>query len=131
MGRARRRERAAGGSAAGAAPVRRAAQRKAAAAGTSVAPAELRRTLGAYLGAALLIAVVVLVATVALAPVWAPWLVLVADAAVSFALYRWAQGQMAGLPLSDEDRVMQTLATGLLAFVLVFAAVAAVVLTLS
>lgn len=108
---------------------RRQAARTAPAVTPTVAPAVLRRTLGAYLAAALLLAVLVLVATVALAPMWAPWVVLVADAAASLALYRWAYGRMADLPLSDEDRVMQTLATGLLVMVLLFAAIAAVVLT--
>ncbi|HEU4974805.1 MAG TPA: hypothetical protein VFT50_06910 [Baekduia sp.] len=128
MGRSRRRARAAGDAAAGSARPPRAADRKAARAAT-VTPTALRRSLGAYLAGALALAVVVLVATVALAPAWAPWLVLAVDAAASFGLYRWAHGRMADLPLSDEDRVMQTLATGLLVIVLVFAAVAAVVLT--
>jgi hypothetical protein len=94
-------------------------------------PAELRKTLGAYIAGAILIAILVLAGTVTLAGTLAPWLVLVAAATAAAALYRWAQGRLAGLALSDEDRVMQTLAGGLLAVVLLFAAVAAVVLTVA
>jgi hypothetical protein len=118
MGRSRRRARAAGV----AAPAPRPA---------TVAPQVLRKTLGAYLAGAIVIAILVLVGTVTLAPAWAPWLVLVLAAGASFALFRWSESRLAGLPLSDEDRVLQTLAGGLLAVVLLFAAVAAVVLTLA
>jgi hypothetical protein len=97
----------------------------------TVAPADLRRTLGAYLAGALVLAILVLLGTVTLAGALAPWLVLAVDVAASLALYRWAQQRLAALPLSDEDRIMQTLAGGLLAIVLLFAAVAAVVLTVA
>jgi hypothetical protein len=46
-------------------------------------------------------------------------------------LYRWAQGRLAPLALSDEDRILQTLAGGLLLLALGFALVAAVALTLA
>ncbi|WCB93237.1 hypothetical protein DSM104299_01944 [Baekduia alba] len=91
----------------------------------------LRRSLGAYLAGAIVIAIVVLVGTVALAPSWAPWAVLAADAVASLALFKWSESRLAGLALSDEDRMLQTLAGGLLAIVLLFAAVAAVVLTVA
>jgi hypothetical protein len=123
MGRSRRRAR----TTASAAPAPRAAERKRAA--TTVAPAELRRTLGAYLAGAIVLAVLVLLGTLTLAGTLAPWLVLVVDAAAAYALHRWAQRRLAALPLSDEDRVMQTLAGGLLAVALAFAAIAAIVLT--
>jgi hypothetical protein len=96
-----------------------------------VAPRDLRRTLGAYLAGSVVLAILVLLGTVTLAGSLAPWLVLVVDAAASLALYRWSQRRLAGLPLSDEDRILQTLAGGLLAVVLLFAAVAAVVLTVA
>jgi hypothetical protein len=96
MGRSRRRARIAG-----TAPAPRA---------TTVAPAELRQTLGAYLAGAIVLAV---------------------DAAAAYALYRWAQRRLAPLALTDEDRVMQTLAGGLLCVALGFALLAAVVLTLA
>jgi hypothetical protein len=97
----------------------------------TVAPGDLRRTLGAYLAGAVLLAILVLLGTVTLAGSLAPWLVLVVDAAGSLALYRWSQQRLAGLSLSDEDRILQTLAGGLLALVLLFAAVAAVLLTVA
>ena len=103
----------------------------AAPAATTVAPGELRKTLGAYLAGAIALAILVLVGTVTLGGALAPWLVLVVDAGLSYALYRWAQGRLAALPLSDEDRVMQTLAGGMLLIALAFAGVAAVALTLS
>jgi hypothetical protein len=123
MGRSRRRARTT------AAPAPRAADRKRAAA--TVAPAELRRTLGTYLAGAIVLAVLVLLGTLTLAGSLAPWLVLAVDAAAAYALYRWAQGRLAPLPLSDEDRVMQTLAGGLLGIALAFALIAAVALTVA
>jgi hypothetical protein len=127
MGRSRRRARTTAATATAAAP--RAAERKRAAA--TVAPGELRRTLGAYLAGAIVLAILVLLGTLTLAGSLAPWLVLAVDAAAAYALYRWAQGRLAQLPLSDEDRVMQTLAGGLLGVALAFALIAAVVLTLA
>ena len=56
---------------------------------------------------------------------------LAVDAAAAYALYRWAQGRLAPLALTDEDRVLQTLAGGLLLLALGFALVAAVALTLA
>jgi 4-hydroxybenzoate polyprenyltransferase len=97
----------------------------------AVTPTELRKTLGAYLAGAILIAILVLVGTVTLAGALAPWLVLALAAAAGYALYRWAQARLAGLPLSDEDRILQTLAGGLLVVVLAFAGVAAAILTVA
>ncbi|HET6505811.1 MAG TPA: hypothetical protein VFG42_03380 [Baekduia sp.] len=91
----------------------------------------LRKTLGAYLAGAVVLAVLVLLGILILQGTLGPWVVLVADAIAGFALYRWAQTRLADLPLSDEDRIMQTLAGGLLAMVFLFAAVAAVVITVS
>jgi hypothetical protein len=97
----------------------------------TVAPTDLRRTLGAYLAGAIVLAILVLIGTITIAGTLGPWLVLAVDAAAAFTLYRWAQSRLAGLPLSDEDRIMQTLAGGLLVVALTFAAVAAVVLTIA
>jgi hypothetical protein len=97
----------------------------------TVAPRELRKTLGAYLAGAIVLAILVLLGTVTLAGTLAPWLVLVVDAAASFALYRWSQTRLAAMPLSDEDRILQTLAGGMLVIAFTFAAVAAVVLTIA
>jgi type IV secretory pathway VirB2 component (pilin) len=121
MGRSRRRARATGV----------AAPAPAASRPPIVAPQELRKSLGAYLAGAIAIAILVLIGTVTLAGSLAPWLVLILDAAASFALFKWSESRLAGLALSDEDRMLQTLAGGLLAVVLLFAAVAAVVLTVA
>jgi hypothetical protein len=120
MGRSRRRARAAGITPA-----------TALAAPQAVEPRVLRRTLGAYLAGAIVIAILVLLGTVTLAGTLAPWLVLVVAAAASYALYRWSQGKLSVLALSDEDRMMQTLAGGMLLIALGFALIAAVVLTIS
>ena len=94
-------------------------------------PADLRRALAAYLVGAVLIAVVALVGTLTLAGALAPWLVLVVVAAAAYALYRWASARLATFTMSDEDRLLQTLAGGLLVIVLAFAAIAAAVLTVA
>jgi hypothetical protein len=121
MGRSRRRARTAGATAT---PSRSAAP-------ATVSPRELRRTLGAYLAGAVILAILVILGTVTLAGALGPWIVLVADAGLSFALYRWAQARLADLPLSDEDRIMQTLAGGMLLIALAFALFAAVLLTIA
>jgi hypothetical protein len=123
MGRSRRRARAAG-----VAPGPRGAGTAAPAGPT---PRELRKSLGAYLAGAVLIAILVLLGTVTLAGTLAPWIVLVVAAAASLGLHRWAQARLAGLALRDEDRMLQTLAGGLLVVALLFALVAAVVLTVA
>jgi predicted PurR-regulated permease PerM len=124
MGRSRRRQRVAAASTPTSAP-----RTKARPAAEPPPPEQLRKILGAYLAGAILLAVLVLIGTVTLAGTLAPFLVLVVDAAAAYALYRWAQSRLAGLPLTDEDRVLQTLAGGLLVVVLAFAAVATAVLT--
>ncbi|HEY6760752.1 MAG TPA: hypothetical protein VI318_14740 [Baekduia sp.] len=120
MGRSRRRARAGGVATAPARP-----------AAPAVPAHTLRKSLGAYVAGAVLLAILVLLGTVTLAGALAPWLVLVLDAVATIGLYRWSQSRLAGLALSDEDRLLQTLAGGLLAIVLLFAAVAAVVLTVA
>jgi hypothetical protein len=124
MGRSRRRARSA-------ATAPTAASAPAAAPARPAAPGELRRTLGAYLAGAIALAILVILGTVTLAGALGPWIVLVADLALSYGLYRWAQGRLAPLALSDEDRIIQTLAGGLLVVAAGFALFAAVVLTLA
>jgi hypothetical protein len=125
MGRSRRRQRLAAASSLSSAPAPKAR------AATTPPPADLRRTLGAYLAGAIVLAVLVLIGTLTLAGTLAPWLVLVVDAAGAFALYRWASSRLTGLEMTDEDRLLQTLAGGLLVVVLAFAAIAAAVLTVA
>jgi hypothetical protein len=123
MGRSRRRARTAGATTT--------ATRTAATAPVTASPRELRRTLGAYLAGAVVLAILVILGTVTLAGTLGPWIVLVVDAGLSYALYRWAQTRLADLPLSDEDRIMQTLAGGMLLLALGFALFAAVLLTIA
>jgi hypothetical protein len=131
MGRSRRRARLAATSPSSPAAGRAkpAAARQQARPASETPPPELRKVLGAYLAGAILLAVLVLIGTLTLAGTLAPFLVLAVDAAAAYALYRWAQSRLAGVALTDEDRVLQTLAGGLLVVVLAFAAVAAAVLT--
>jgi hypothetical protein len=95
----------------------------------TAAPERLRRTLFAYLAGAVALAVVFLLGTLTLGGTLAPWLVLVVVAAGGAALYRWAQGRLGGLALGDEERILQTLAAGLVLLVTAFAAIAAIALT--
>jgi hypothetical protein len=130
MGRSRRRARLAASSPTSpTAGADAKAQRAAARTASQPAPAELRKILGAYLAGAIVLAIVVLIGTVTLAGTLAPFLVLAVDAVAAYGLYRWAQSRLAGLHLTDEDRVLQTLAGGLLVVVLAFAAIAAAILT--
>jgi hypothetical protein len=117
MGRSRRRARTASATAS--------------ASGPAPAGTDLRRTLARYLAGAIVTAVLVLLGTVTLAGTLAPWLVLITAAAAAYGLYRWAHGRLADAALSDEDRMLQTMAGGLLVLALGFAAVAAVVLTVT
>jgi len=118
MGRSRRRTRRSGG---GRPPV--AAER---ALERLNAP---RRILAAYLAAAVAVAVVALLGTVLLAGALAPWLVLAVVAGAGLLIGRWSTGRLAGTVLSDEDRLLQTMAGGLLVLAALLALVAAVVLT--
>jgi hypothetical protein len=124
MGRSRRRARTAAAPAPAKPPRATAAPSPA-----PVAGADLRRTLAAYLAGALVLGVLVLLGTVTLAGTLGPWIVLAVAAAGAYALYTWARRGLAGAALSDEDRVLQTMAGGLLILVLAFAAVAAAILT--
>jgi hypothetical protein len=119
MGRSRRRLRSTG------------AATPTAAARAAPAPAELRRVLAAYLAGALALAIVVLAGTVLLAGALGPWVVLVGVGGGALALRAWIAGRLEGAPLSDEDRLLRTMASGLLVLVVLFAIVAAVVLTVA
>jgi hypothetical protein len=115
MGRSRRRLRASGAVTTPAPP----------------APVELRRVLAAYLAGALVLAVLVLLGTMMLAGALGPWIVLAAVAGGAIALRAWAAGRLEGVALGDEDRVLRTMASGLLVLVVGFALVAAIVLSLA
>jgi hypothetical protein len=89
----------------------------------------VRRTLALYLGGAMVLAVLVLLGTVLLAGALGPWIVLVVVAAGAWALHRWVRGQLSDAALVDDERVLQTMASGLLVLAVGFGAVAAIVLT--
>jgi hypothetical protein len=88
-----------------------------------------RRLLAAYLGAALVLAIVVLAGTMALNGTAAPWIVLAIVTAGALATQGTIGMRLAEAELTDDDRLLQTLAGGLLVLVVVFAIIAAVVLT--
>jgi hypothetical protein len=96
-----------------------------------LAPADLRRVLAAYLAGALALAIVVLLGTVLLAGALGPWVVLAGVGGGAAALRAWVAGRLEDTPLSDEDRLLRTMAGGLLVLVVLFALVAAVVLTVA
>lgn len=129
MGRSRRRARTAAASPASASPASAPSASAQTPAPRAVAGATLRRTLATYLAGALVLAVVVLLGTVTLAGTLGPWIVLAVVAGGAYGLHAWAQRRLAGALLADEDRILQTMAGGLLILVVAFAAVAAAILT--
>ncbi|MBI5104667.1 MAG: hypothetical protein HZB46_06725, partial [Solirubrobacterales bacterium] len=72
-----------------------------------------------------------LLGTVLLAGTLAPWLVLVVVAGAAWLLHRRTQARLAGQALTDDDRLLQTMAGGLLVLAVAYAAAAAVVLTVT
>jgi hypothetical protein len=89
-----------------------------------------RRALVGYLGAAAALAVAVLLGIVVIGGKLGPLVVLVCAALGAWAIQRRARQRLAGLPFTDEDRVLQTLAGGMLVLSVGLAAVAALVLAL-
>lgn len=95
----------------------------------AAADPDVRRTLGALLAGAMVLAVLVLVGTVTLQGALGPWLTLIVVAAGALALLRWSDGRLAGVELTGEDRTLRTMATGLLALVVGFGVLAAILVT--
>jgi hypothetical protein len=130
MGRSRRRERRAGvgpgaapRSGGGHAPTR---SRREGALDRLERP---RRTLALHLGGALVTAVLVLAGTVVLIGSLGPWIVLAAAAALAYLLHSWSSGRLEGMELTDEDRILKVMASGLLVMSVAFALIAAIILT--
>jgi predicted PurR-regulated permease PerM len=90
-----------------------------------------RRILARYLGGAIVLAILVLAGIATLGGTLGPFLVFAVAAVAAGLLQRWAQQRLTGLELTDEDRVLQTLAAGLLLMAVFLALVAAVVLTVA
>lgn len=90
-----------------------------------------RRVLAVYVAIAMAVAVAVILGIAALGGALGPYVV-VAYALLAAALaHRWASGRLASLTLSDEDRMMQTLAGGLLLLSVVLAVASCVVLAVT
>ncbi len=87
----------------------------------------VRRTLTAYLVGALLIAIVCLVGILVLGGTLGPSITLGVVLLAAGLLSREASRRLAGATLSNEDRMMQTLAGGMLFLAVVLAAAGVVV----
>lgn len=86
-----------------------------------------RRALAAYVAAAMFLALLVVLGIAILGGTVGPLIVLAYAVLGAGLLHRWATRRLTGLDLSDEDRVMQTMAGGLLILAVVLAAISAVV----
>ncbi|QEC49012.1 hypothetical protein FSW04_16495 [Baekduia soli] len=92
---------------------------------------EVRRVLAAHLVGAALVAAIVLGGTILLGGALAPWVVLAFAVGAGVALHAWAAGRRGGAVLTDEDRVLQTMAEGLVVLAALFALVAAILLSVT
>lgn len=86
-----------------------------------------RKVIAAYLGAAGLIGVLTLLGIATLAGTFGPILVFLVVLGVSVAVQRAVASRIEGVELSDDDRVMRMLATGVLITAVVLALISAVV----
>lgn len=91
----------------------------------------MRRTLTAYLAAALVLSVLTLAGILVLGGTLGPFITLAAAVVGAGLAFRAASARLAGAALSDEDRMMQTMAGGMLVLCVVLAAAGAVVATLA
>jgi hypothetical protein len=90
---------------------------------------DVRRTLAAHLGGAVILAALVLAGTVMLAGALGPWVVLAVVTTGAWLLHRWASRRLAGVELVDDERMLYIMASGLLVLAVGFGAVAAVLLS--
>lgn len=86
----------------------------------------VRKALARSLVAALGLGIVTLLGIILLGGSLGPFVVLVVVAVAATLLFRRMNTRLAGMPLTDEDRVMQTLTGGLLAICVVLALSSAV-----
>ena len=91
----------------------------------------LRRTLAAYLAAALALAALTLTGILVLGGTLGPFITLAVVAVGAGLVHRAATARLAGAGLTNEDRMMQTMAGGMLVLSVVLAAAGAVVATLA
>lgn len=98
-------------------------------AGDGLSPA--RSTLAIYLGIAMVVSVVTVLGIALLGGTGGPLIVFAYVLLAAGLTQRWAVRRLAGATMTDEDRMMQTMAGGLLAISVALAAISAVVLALS
>ncbi|MCW3039142.1 MAG: hypothetical protein JWM31_1047 [Solirubrobacterales bacterium] len=91
----------------------------------------VRRILARYLAAALVIGVATIAGIAGLGGRLGPLIVLAYVLVAAGVCFRWAQSRLAGQAMSDEDRMMQTMAGGMLVLSVLLAGVAALVLSLA
>ncbi len=91
----------------------------------------VRRTLAAYLAAALVLATLTLAGILVLGGRLGPFITLAVVMVGAGLAHRAAAARLAGAHLSDEDRMMQTMAGGMLVLSVVLAAAGAAVATLA
>ena len=95
------------------------------------APNATRRTLAIYAGLSAVMAILVLIGIVVLAGDFGPFIVVAYAAIGAGLLHLWARRRLAGSTFTDEDRVLQTVAGGLLIMAVGFALVSALVDTVA
>lgn len=100
-------------------------------AGARVRLDPVRRTLTAYVAAALVLAVLTLVGIVVLGGRLGPFITLAVVVVAAGLVFRAATARLVDATLGDEDRMMQTMAGGMLVLCVVLAAAGAVVSTLA
>lgn len=106
------------------APARRPKPRRQGAS-TGIEPA--RRIIGAYVGAAALLGLLTLVGIASLGGLFGPILVFLAVLGLALALQRTVARRIEGLELTEQDRLMRMLATGVLVTAVVLALISAIV----
>jgi hypothetical protein len=87
--------------------------------------------LAAYLGATLLVGVLVLVGILLLGGTAGPLVVLGFAVVAGALVFGWARRRLAAYEPTDEDRLLWLTATGILALAVILAAVSAVLVALS
>lgn len=91
----------------------------------------VRKVLARFIGLALAVAIATVAGIAGLGGTLGPLIVFAYTVVAAGLIFRWAQSRLAGHAMADEDRMMQTLAGGLLVMSVVLATVSAIVLTLA
>jgi len=91
----------------------------------------VRRALTAYVGAALVLGILTLVGILVLGGTLGPFITLAGVVVGAGLVHRSATARLAGARLTGEDRMMQTMAGGMLVLCVVLAAASVVAATLT